>query len=303
MSSDTASINRYITDCAQYNGKRLRAKLFLSCYSSFKKITDEAIKLAAVIEIIHLASLLHDDVIDNVELRRGKRALNILRGNKASILFADYILAKSINVLCGKRYSKVLSLIMETIETMSKGQLNEIKNLNNLNISVDDYFSTIKQKTASFFSVCCKIGAMLGSADKKSIAALEKFGLNFGILFQIMDDVMDFWGDEKELGKPIFSDLMQKNFTLPVILLLKEADVKDKKKIKYILKSKKITKLQAKTILSLLDKYKIKEDISDITKNYHKRVLKSLSSARLKDKVFIELRNILNLIISPATSD
>jgi len=295
ISSDEKAIAGYLNNCAQYNGKRLRAKLLLLSCSVFGRVTDKAIELAAIIEIIHLASLLHDDVVDNVGVRRGKKALNILFGNKTSILLADYLLAKAMNILCNEKDAAILNIIMETVKVMSKGQLNEIANKNNLKISEEDYSKVIRQKTASLFSASCKIGAMLGKLGPKDILAMEKFGVSFGMLFQVTDDMLDFWGDEKKLGKPVFSDLMDKNFTLPIIILLKEADTLDRKKINLILKSENIDKSDAKKIFAYLNKYGIKEKSLKTALKYYNDAESSLFL--LKDS---SAKKELEIILSSA---
>lgn len=295
ISSDEKAITGYLNNCAQYNGKRLRAKLLLSSCGAFSRITDKAIELAAIIEIIHLASLLHDDVVDNVGVRRGKKALNVLFGNRTSILLADYLLAKAMNILCNEKDAAILNIIMETVKIMSKGQLNEIANKGNLRISKDDYFKAINQKTASLFSASCKIGAMSGKSGPKDILAMEKFGASFGMLFQVTDDMLDFWGDEKKLGKPVFSDLMDKNFTIPVIILLKEADIIDRKKISLVLKSENINKIDAKKIFAYFNKYSINEKSLKIVLKYYNEAQSSLSS--LKDS---SAKENLKLILTSA---
>lgn len=290
IASDEKAIAGYLNNCAQYNGKRLRAKLLLlSCGD----ITDKAIELAAIIEIIHLASLLHDDVVDNAGVRRGREALNILFGNKASILIADYLLAKAMSILCNEKDAAVLNIIIETVKVMSCGQLNEIANKGNFRISEEDYLKTICRKTASLFSASCKIGAMLGNFSGKDILATEKFGASFGMLFQITDDVLDFWGDEEKLGKPVFSDLMDKNFTLPVIILLKKANITDRKKINIILKSKNINKAEAEKIFICLNKYFVKKSLLKTALKYYNEAQSFLSLLK-NSPAKEELKAILN---------
>lgn len=282
----------YLAECSRHNGKKIRARLLLLCSRYFGACSD-AVKLAAIIEIIHFASLLHDDVIDNADLRRGKNSFNKTWGNKVSILLADYLLSKALGALSGKKYAEILNIIFKTIKEMSRGQLNEINNLGNVKITFDDYINVVKQKTASLFSASCRIGAFLSKkANPKDILVMEKFGENFGILFQITDDMLDIWGAKKKLGKPKFSDLRQKNFTLPLILLLRDIKGKDKVKLISFLNSEIIDNKQIKEILRFLDKYEIREKTLNAAKIYREKALFLLDQLP-QNKAKNDLKNII----------
>lgn len=274
------SIGKYINDCAGRNGKRVRAKLLLLSHAVSKNNTAQSTEVAAVIEMVHLASLLHDDVVDNSEIRRGKKTLHSLWGNRVSIMLADYLLSKSIRLLCKKEKVELLDILTKTMETMALGQIKEMANRNNSGIIVSDYMEIIKQKTASLFSASCKIGAFMASSPARVASALEEFGKNTGIVFQITDDVLDFWGNPEATGKPVFNDLRDKNFTLPVILLREQANPADKNKLFSVLKSGTISREQAEDVLSLLNKYKIKEKVFNAAMKYFKKALDALDGIK-----------------------
>lgn len=291
ISADEKFAPPYLAECSRHNGKKIRARLLLLC-SRYFGVCSGAVKLAAIIEIIHFASLLHDDVIDNADLRRGKNSFNKTWGNKVSILLADYLLSKALGALSGKKYAEILKVIFKTIKDMSRGQLNEINNLGNIKITFEDYINVVKQKTASLFSASCRIGAFCGGAKPKDTAKVAKFGENFGILFQIMDDMLDIWGDGKKLGKPKFSDFAQKNFTLPVILLLRDIKGKDKTRIMSFLNLNTIGEKQIKEVLRFLDKYEIREKTLNTAKIYYEKALLSLSQLP-QNKAKDDLKNII----------
>jgi len=248
-------------------GKKIRPSLLMMAYRVFdsgkkKTYLKQARDFAAITEMLHNASLLHDDVIESAPLRRGKESINSLYGNKKAILTGDLLTAFSISLLYGLENSKVvakcLKIFGEAAGKLVEGEIEEVTGLFKTSISEEDYFKVINGKTAVLFRAACETGAVLAGADKKQAGALKAYGTNLGLAFQIMDDILDYTAREEVLGKPVASDLLEGKLTLPVIYLLKSADIKERRKIKGIIaeirKGKK-EKADVKYVSKLLKKY------------------------------------------------
>lgn len=204
-------------------GKRIRPLLVLYSGLVFCGPTDELVNASIAAELIHMASLAHDDIIDNSNFRRNKPSVNHLWGNHYSVLCGDYLFARAFGILSGGRLIQSLDLMIEAIENMCQGEIIQAENKFRHDMDIDAYYRQITGKTAVFFQCCCKSGASIGCADPHYINALGEYGLNLGIAFQIIDDILDFRGSAKSMGKPIGEDLRQGVITLPVILLLNDS--------------------------------------------------------------------------------
>ncbi|OGF45685.1 MAG: hypothetical protein A2231_09375 [Candidatus Firestonebacteria bacterium RIFOXYA2_FULL_40_8] len=225
-------------------GKKLRPSLLMLAYrvvnskvekSHFK----QALDFAAVIEMLHNASLLHDDVIESAPLRRGKETVNSLYGNKKAVLAGDLLTAFSISLLYGLENSKIveksLKVYGEAAKKLVEGEIEEVTGLFNTSITEKEYLKVITGKTAVLFMAACETGAILAGANKKQTRALRLYGINLGVAFQIMDDILDYTAREEVMGKPVASDLLEGKLTLPVIYLLKSATKAERLKIKSII--------------------------------------------------------------------
>ncbi|MBI4640734.1 MAG: polyprenyl synthetase family protein [Candidatus Tectomicrobia bacterium] len=204
-------------------GKRIRAILLLLSARMFNYSGPRAFILSTAIEFIHAATLLHDDVLDNSLLRRGYPSVNMKWGNETSILVGDFLYAKAMNLVVEDRNWPILREISHATVEMVKGQVLETLKLRDLAILEEEYFQIITKKSAYLIATCCYIGAVLGGASPEETSALREFGLNFGIAFQLVDDVLDFVAREDKLGKPVGSDLKEGKLTLPIIATLKRA--------------------------------------------------------------------------------
>lgn len=208
----------------QAGGKRLRPLLVvlssgINCAAGREPVID----VAVAAELIHTASLIHDDILDSAGVRRGVPTINSLRGNHAAVLAGDYLFATAFGLLAGKRTSPALPLMSEAIRAMCEGEIAETYSLFRTDLTEDEYLSHIEQKTASLLGACCGAGALVGGAAPETAAALVSYGRYLGLAFQIVDDLLDFISDEETLGKPAGSDLTQGIVTLPVIYLLRES--------------------------------------------------------------------------------
>jgi octaprenyl-diphosphate synthase len=218
--SDLPFVNTLCEHVGRYRGKMLRPALVLLSGQACGKVTREHEIVAAVVEMVHMATLVHDDVLDEAEIRRGLVSLNRLQGNEAAVMFGDFLISHAFH-LCSSLDSQYASrLIGSTTNTVCEGELMQIYHRGDLNITEDDYMQIISRKTASLTATCCVLGARYADADAATIGQLEAYGLNAGIAFQIADDLLDLLGDEQEVGKTLGLDLKRRELTLPTIHLL-----------------------------------------------------------------------------------
>jgi geranylgeranyl pyrophosphate synthase len=205
-------------------GKRLRPALALLACKLGQADPGAAIHMAVGVELLHTASLVHDDVVDNSELRRGDATLSIKIGNALAVLVGDYLFAQSATRCVATQNLSVISLFAQTLASMCQGQIEEGSRGNNphLKLTRDDYYQTIWGKTASLFVLACEGGALLAGLAERDVEAVRAFGKQLGLAFQLVDDILDFTGDERELGKPVGSDLRQGTITLPIVYLREE---------------------------------------------------------------------------------
>lgn len=207
---------------ANSGGKRIRPQLVLQSGAVFSLINAKMVDAAVAAELIHMASLVHDDVIDKSGLRRGKPSVNRQWGNHAAVLCGDWLFAQAFGLLSGRGLAGCMRVMVDAIQRMCQGELLQAAYQYNLNVDLDTYIAVISMKTAKLLESCCKAGALSGNAAIHGVRALGEFGLNIGIAFQIIDDILDFQGCSGKTGKPKDEDLRQGILTLPVILLLKD---------------------------------------------------------------------------------
>jgi octaprenyl-diphosphate synthase len=211
--------DRLLETFGKGGGKMIRPAMVLLSGSACGKVTDEHIYVAAVIEIIHNATLLHDDVIDDGLKRRGLPTVNSLWGNEAAVLLGDFLLCKVFS-MCAGLEPQVVEIIADAITRTCRGELSQIMQRQNWRLGEQEYIEIITDKTAALFSSCGLLGALLAGAGKKEQEVLTRFGRDIGIAFQITDDLLDIVGDEKDTGKTGGSDVDKNKITLPVINLL-----------------------------------------------------------------------------------
>jgi octaprenyl-diphosphate synthase len=202
------------------SGKRIRPALVLLSGKFYHYDLGCLLPMATAVEVLHTATLVHDDVIDNSLVRRGYPTVNKVWGEDKAILFGDYLLAKSQELVAETQNLQVIRLFAQTYMTLSGGELNQAFNAFNLEQTRQQYLQRISAKTASLISLATESGAILSQAPERSVEALKQYGHNLGIAFQIVDDILDFIGTEEEMGKPTGSDLAQGTLTLPAMLLL-----------------------------------------------------------------------------------
>jgi octaprenyl-diphosphate synthase len=203
----------------QRGGKRMRPMLILLMAQNFGRVSQVTQNAAVGLELLHTASLVHDDVVDESSERRGQASVNATYDNKVAVLVGDYILSSALLRVSMTDNQKIIQLLAELGRTLAAGEILQLSNIHNQEISEDVYYQIINNKTAALFEACSKIGALSAGATDEEIAAAAKFGQNIGMIFQIRDDIFDYF-DSKEIGKPTGNDMVEGKLTLPVIYAL-----------------------------------------------------------------------------------
>ena len=242
---------RVSRDLLAGRGKGVRPALLLMMYQTVKRsntLPRSLIRLAAMIEMIHSASVVHDDIIDESVLRRGQKALHVKWGTKMSILMGDLLYARSAMLIASDGNMDVLEVVSRSVSDMCRGQMKELNNVFNWNLSERHYVDIIRDKTGVLFSAACEVGAIMAGATTAGRRAASQYGMHIGLAFQIMDDVLDLTGSDGVLGKPVGLDLREGRITLPVILAMRKAAPKDRKIFKGTLhaKGKKLSEVGEK---------------------------------------------------------
>ena len=222
LACNNPEIEAIITYLLESNGKMLRPRLVFLSASMYPHDPLLVTDIAVAIELVHMASLIHDDVIDQANLRRGRESINSRWGNQASVLTGDYLFATAYGLINRHKQPVIIDNLSRTIQTMCEGEIKQMSLAYKLDVSQEDYLEKTYGKTACLFALCCKMGALASSMPEDGIAALEKFGLCLGYAYQIIDDLLDFLSDSSLLGKPCGSDLLEGNITLPLIYALQD---------------------------------------------------------------------------------
>jgi len=238
-------------------GKRLRALLTLGSSKLCGYLKGgRDINLAACVELIHGATLMHDDVIDNSDIRRGKKTTNLIWGNKSSILAGDYLLSRCFQMIVEDGNLEVLKLLSSTSAKIAQGEILQLQHKNEIDMLEETYLKIISSKTAVLFSAATKVGAILSEKSNKEKDALEFYGKNLGITFQIADDTLDYNSEVNSFGKKIGNDFFEGKITLPLILLFQQSNNSEKKQLEIIFKQDARSSNDLSVILDLISKYK-----------------------------------------------
>jgi octaprenyl-diphosphate synthase len=245
----TAEISRYVF---RKKGKRLRPALVLLTSRLFSPGSEESVFLASLVELLHTASLIHDDIVDNAGVRRGKESVHAKWGPNITVLLGDYLYIKSIGLSLQSRHERVIRLLADVSARMIEGELDEYALAGDLRIIEQQYLNIVENKTAVLFGACCRIGAILGLASPEEEEAVAAYGLNLGMTFQIVDDLLDFTGDARVLGKPVLSDLGEGRITLPLIQALAVDGRIGRQRIKSLVGRKAISADERRALIDAL---------------------------------------------------
>jgi octaprenyl-diphosphate synthase len=248
-----------ITEIGQYlqvsGGKRLRPTLVLLSSKLCGYEGPSAVRLGAVVELIHTATLVHDDVIDEADMRRGRPSTNSRWGNHMSVLAGDWLYMQAFNIALAERNFKILEVLIGLTQVMVEGELLQLTLLRRLNLTEDDYLDLSYRKTACLFSASARLGAILGRRSEEVEMLLGSYAVNLGLAFQLVDDLLDFTSSEEKLGKPIGSDLREGKVTLPLIYLLQRCRPEEAEKVSRVLAEGGFHSVQFFEILELIERY------------------------------------------------
>src|SRR5689334_22662793 len=253
-----------VTAIGQYlqsaGGKRLRPSLLLLA----SKLAGHgngsghscAVQLGAVVELVHAATLVHDDVIDAAETRRGRPSTNVKWGNHTCVLAGDWLYMQAFQIALRERNFQILDLLISLTQMMVEGELLQLERIGKIDISEADCMELVDRKTACLFSVCARLGAIAGGADTQAQERLGEYAWNLGMAFQLVDDVLDFTAREKTLGKPVGGDLREGKVTLPLVYALERASADERRLVETILRRRDYDEVPFSRILALLEKYR-----------------------------------------------
>ena len=233
----------------QRAGKRMRPILILLMARNYGSVTDVTQHAAVGLELLHTASLVHDDVVDESRERRGQESVNALYDNKVAVLVGDYILSTALLNVSYTHSEKIVRYLAELGRTLSDGEILQLSSIDNEEISEETYYNIIKNKTAALFEACSAIGALSAGASDEEVERAKLFGRQLGIIFQIRDDIFDYYNDEKEIGKPTGNDMTEGKLTLPVIYALRHTGDKAMLELAHKVKNHTISSDEIKTLV------------------------------------------------------
>lgn len=228
MQSDVKLIPKLAEYLISAGGKRIRPLLTLASTKLCNGPMEKSYALAAAVEFIHTATLLHDDVVDESYERRGKKTANLVFGNQASVLVGDFLFSKSFQMMVESESLRILNILSGASAIIAQGEVLQLVTTNDIETDMEAYLKVIESKTAALFSSACEVGAVLAETDEATIKALYNYGLNLGIAFQMIDDALDYAADQKTLGKEIGDDFKEGKMTAPVIFALQNANQEER---------------------------------------------------------------------------
>jgi octaprenyl-diphosphate synthase len=260
-------------------GKRLRPALLL-LVSKMLRYDDgyRDVVYAAVVEFIHTATLIHDDIIDEADVRRGRTSVNYGWGNNLTVLVGDYIFMHSMAMALADGNLEILRLLSDATIKMIEGEILGTELNGRVDLSVDDYFDIVGRKTAALFGATCRIPGFFVDLPESSITALHTYGYNLGVCFQLIDDLLDFTSSTEVLGKPALSDLKEGKVTLPLILAMPRATARERELIAAVAHTKSFNGTDPSEILAIVNRYDTLEETREIARDYANRARKALES-------------------------
>lgn len=264
-----------VTAIGQYlhssGGKRLRPALLLLASKLAGGGGQSAIRLAAVVEIIHGATLVHDDVIDEAQTRRGRPSTNVQWGNHTSVLAGDWLYMQAFQIALRERSFAILDLLIGLTQMMVEGELIQLERIGRINVTEADCMELVDRKTAGLFSVCARLGALAAGANSTTEAKLGEYAWNVGMAFQLVDDVLDFTSREKTLGKPVGNDLREGKVTLPLVYALEQATAAERAQVQTILRERSYDRAPFRNILDMIEKYRGFDRVRERTLGFTER--------------------------------
>lgn len=276
LNSNVDLINQMSHYIIASGGKRIRPLLLLLCARATNYGGTEHHAMAVVIELIHTATLLHDDVVDESTTRRNQDTANELWGNAASVLVGDFLYSRAFEILVEPNSMSIMRILSKATNQIAEGEVLQLLNIRNANVSQTKYFNVIEQKTARLFEAACKIGALLSDSSEKTINSLGDFGLHLGIAFQIIDDALDYESNSTTMGKEVGDDLSEGKITLPMIYALEKTSGSENKILRDAIKTADASNIDK--IINILCSVNAFEFTRKIAKNESHKALKSLKN-------------------------
>ncbi|NTU54120.1 MAG: polyprenyl synthetase family protein [Chlorobiaceae bacterium] len=267
-------VTRYVL---KQQGKQIRPLLVLLSAKVCGQVVDVSYRGAIMIELLHSATLIHDDVVDGAEMRRGIPSINALWKNKISVLIGDYLLSKGLLYSLENNDFQSLRLVSEAVRRMSEGEILQIQKTRSLDITEEDYISVIADKTGSLIATSCAIGAASATSSEQDIASLKSYGEFLGLAFQIRDDLLDYTGDSKKTGKQLGIDIKDRKITLPLIYALRHSEKGEQNKIKTILKSSRKRSVRSREVIDFVTQKGGLDYAAAIAEGFADKALASIS--------------------------
>jgi len=277
LDSDVPFIHQAGDYITKGGGKRVRPALLLLAARLLGHDGDEEVTYGAVIELIHTATLIHDDIIDHASLRRGQATLNNLWGNNLTVLLGDWIYTKAMQMALSHGQIEVVRRLCDATLKMTEGELLAFQRLGVIDLSVDEYFAIIDRKTAHLFAAACSIPTLIQPLRPDAAPFLDRYGRALGICFQLVDDLLDFTARESELGKPVLSDLKEGKLTLPLILLLPRVRPDERKLIATVLEDRSFSRVSAQEILDLVHAEGTLDEVREMAEGWASRARQELA--------------------------
>ncbi len=253
LTSDVQLVSQVGNYVLSSGGKRIRPMLLLLCSRLCNYQGDKHIDLAGVVEFIHTATLLHDDVVDSANLRRGNRSANSVWGNQASVLVGDFLFAKSFSVMVGSESLRILKILSDTTTQLAEGEILQLINTCDIDVDEPRYLQVVRDKTAILIAASCQVAGVLAGVDEAHETALREFGLEIGTAFQLMDDALDYVADEKDFGKERGHDLYEGKMTLPLIHAYANSSATEQQEIRRIIDAEELTAEDLDYVCQLID--------------------------------------------------
>jgi len=284
LHSEVPLVNQVAGHIIQGGGKRLRPSTLLLVGGLFGPVRKEHHELAAVIEFIHTATLLHDDVVDQSTKRRNHKTANTIFGNAASVLVGDFIYSRAFQMMVKINHMKVMEVLANTTNTIAEGEVLQLLNIHNASIEDEDYLKVVYYKTAKLFESAAELGAIIGGADDNDIKVLAQFGKHMGIAFQLIDDVLDLSGNPEEIGKNLGDDLAEGKPTLPLLYAMKKGSDEQKNIIRAAIENGGLTELES--VLNAVKETKALEYVRELAKEEiekGEKLIQHITSSVYKD--------------------
>lgn len=258
-------------------GKRLRPALLLLVSRMLRYDGERDVTYGAVVELIHTATLIHDDIIDEAEVRRGRTSINFRWGNDLTVLVGDYLFMQAMSIALADSSLTILRILSDATIRMIEGEILALEKNGRADLSIDDYFEIVGRKTALLFGACCRIPAVFSEVPEERAASLFDYGYNLGICFQLVDDILDYTSSTEVLGKPVLSDLREGKVTLPLILAMPRATPAEREAVRLVASSRSFDDVDPAAILDIVRRYDTLTETREIARDYASRARLALA--------------------------